>query len=166
MILPKQETQSSGSFFEQVSEAFSNDIFMSWEFWTVMSVILLIGEILTAGFLLGAFVPGTVTAALLAAFGWGFQAQLWGFVGGTLVGLFLIRPLLLRKLEVEGEPTNVDALCGLDGEVVEEISPQNPGRIRLRSEEWRATATQAIPAGAQVRVLGVTGNTLEVEALG
>lgn len=166
MILPIQETQEAGGFLEQVSQAFSSDMFMSWEFWTVMSVILLIGEILTAGFLLGAFVPGTVVAAVLAGFGWSFQAQLWGFVIGTLVGLFLIRPMLLRRLEVEGEPTNVDALCGLNGEVVEEITPRDPGRVRLRSEEWRATATQAIPAGAQVVVLGVTGNTLEVEALG
>ena len=74
MIFPIQETEASGGFLEQVSSAFSSDLFMSWEFWTVMSVILLIGEILTAGYSIGpnrdpvlkvtqryAFSPATVT---------------------------------------------------------------------------------------------------------
>jgi membrane protein implicated in regulation of membrane protease activity len=166
MILPQQDSPESGGFFEQVRQAFDSDMFMSWEFWIMVTVILVIGEILTAGFLLGAFVPGTLVAGLFAAFGWGFQAQLWGFVGGTLVGLFLLRPVFLRRLEVEGEPSNVDALVGLEGEVVGTITGQTTGRVRMRSEEWRASATEDIPAGTQVRVLGVVGNTLEVERIG
>ena len=160
-----QQNSDSGGFFDQVSQALSSDIFMSWEFWAIASTILLIGEVLTAGFLLGAFVPGTLVAAILAATGQGFQVQLWGFVVGTLVGLFLLRPMFLRKFQSNGEPSNVDALCGMDAEVVEAISANRAGRVLVRSEEWRASSKHNIPAGAQVRILRVDGNAVEVEPI-
>jgi membrane protein implicated in regulation of membrane protease activity len=159
-----QDPQSTQSFSEQVSEFVNPDVFTSWEFWLVAAVVLLIGEILTAGFLLGAFLPGAVIAALLAALGLGMQAQLIGFAVGTLVGLLLLRPMLLRKLQTQGEPTNVDALHGQLGQVTEGIAPGVPGRVKLQSEEWRASASNELAKGTQVRVLAVEGNTLQVEA--
>ena len=91
-----QESASGQGFLEQLQEAFTPDLFTSWEFWAILSAVLLIGEVLTASFLLGAFLPGTLLAALMAGFGWSMEYQLAGFTLGTLVGLGLLRPLFLR----------------------------------------------------------------------
>lgn len=131
----------------------------------MVSVALLIGEVITTTFLLGAFLPGTILAGLCAAFGWGFIAQIAAFSLGTLVGLFFLRPRVLQKLAEQGEPTNVDALVGQTGRVTEALEPGSTGRVKLASEEWRARADQAIAAGQSVRVRSVVGNTVEVESL-
>lgn len=157
-----QESDSGQGFLEQVQEAFTPDLFTSWEFWAVASAVLLVGEVLTASFLLGAFLPGTILAALFAAFGWSMEFQLGGFIGGTLVGLGLLRPLFLRRLSTNAEPSNVDALIGKQGRVVEAIALGEIGRVKVQNEEWRARSDQAIDAGQPVTVQAVSGNTLEV----
>lgn len=162
-MLPFQETEQS--FFEQFSDFFHEDVFASWEFWVVLSGILLIGEVLTAGFLLGAFVPGTLLAALFATFGWSMEAQLIAFATGTVVGLLLIRPFFLRRLRAEGAATNVQALVGSVGRVTEAIDLDSGGRVKVQSEEWKAACSTALAVGAKVRVLGIEGNTLQVEAV-
>ncbi len=154
--------QESPGFFEQVFEAFSPDILMSWEFWTVLSALLLVGEILTAGFLLGAFIPGTVLSALLATLGVGMQGQLWGFIAGTMVGLVVLRPMVMAKIQAAGEPTNTNALVGQAAVVTERITPTQPGRVKVRSEEWRATSEAVHEAGASVIVSSVQGNAVHV----
>ena len=157
-----QESESGQGFLEQVQEALSPDLFTSWEFWAIASAVLLVGEVITASFLLGAFLPGTILAALFAAFGWSMEFQLAGFVVGTLVGLGLLRPLFLRRLSVDAQPSNVDALIGRQGRVVEAIAPGEIGRVKVQNEEWRARADQPMEAGQPVTVQAVSGNTLEV----
>ena len=90
------------------------------------------------------------------------EFQLVGFIGGTLVGLGLLRPLFLRRLSTNAEPSNVDALIGKHGRVVEAIAPGEIGRVKVQNEEWRARSDQAIDAGQPVTVQAVSGNTLEV----
>jgi membrane protein implicated in regulation of membrane protease activity len=160
-LFPQEE---STGFLAQVAEALSPELFMSWEFWTTLTVILLLGEVLTAGFLLGSFVPGTIVAAVLAVIGWSFEAQLWGFVGGTLVGLVFIRPYMVKRFQSEGEPSNVNALIGQKVVVTEAIGENLPGRVKVRSEEWRATASGPLETGSLAKVLKVEGNTLHVES--
>jgi membrane protein implicated in regulation of membrane protease activity len=136
---------------------------MSWEFWTVASALLLVGELLTASFLLCAFVPGTAVSAVLAALGVGMQGQLWGFIIGTLFGLVFLRPILVKKANQGGEPSNVDALVGQSGIVTEPITASTPGRVKIRSEEWRATAGDDLESGTQVSVVRVEGNAVYVQ---
>jgi|GEM_PF-679198 len=155
------ETQG---FFSQLTEAFTPDVLMSWEFWTAASAVLLVGELLTASFLLGAFVPGTALSAILAALGLGMQGQLWGFMIGTVVGLVVLRPILVAKAQEGGEPSNVDALVGQPGVVTESITPSSPGRVKIRTEEWRATAGDDLEAGVHVNIVRVDGNAVHVQS--
>lgn len=153
------------SFWEQFFAFLSAESLqelLSWEFWLVATVVLLAGEILTAGFLLGALTPGTVLAAIVAALGGGMNLQLFAFVVGTICGFLLIRPIFMRKVMDGGEPSNVDALVGTDAEVTETIFSNQPGRVKVVSEEWRARSSREILAGERVQVLSVEGNTLIV----
>ena len=162
-LLPQDDIDSVG-FFAQVAAALDPEKFMSWEFWLIASVLLLIGEILTSGFLLGSFVPGTLMAGLLSSplFGMGFEAQLWGFVGGTLGGLFLLRPLLVKKVHGDVEKGNVNSLVGQKVMTLGAMTPNEIGRVKLRSEEWRAMSSESIAEGQLATVVGVEGNTLQI----
>ena len=61
-------------------------------------------------------------------------------------------------------------MLGEEAEVTEAIAPAAApgapaafqGMVRLHGELWRAVAPVAIPAGAQVRVVSVTGLTVHV----
>ncbi|MCX8228710.1 MAG: NfeD family protein [Planctomycetota bacterium] len=158
------QNEESLGFLSQLAEFMAPETLLSWEFWAILSVVLLVAEVITAGFLVGAFVPGTALATLLAALGLGMEAQLWGFVGGTLVGLFFLRPIWVKKAQAGGEPSNVDALVGQKATVTEAITVGGIGRVRIRSEEWRAHSETPLDAGALVRVTCVEGNSVTVES--
>ena len=156
---------SEPTFWEELFaflSADSLDQMLSWEFWVIVTIVLLVGEILTAGFLLGALTPGTVLAAVAAAIGFGMNIQLMAFVVGTLVGLIYLRPLFMRKMVDGGVPSNTDALIRATAEVTESISGTATGRVKVVSEEWRARASREFPVGSQVQILSVEGNTLIV----
>ena len=163
LLQDPQSTPEGQSFFTQLTEYLQPDVLMSWEFWTVASALLLVGELLTASFLLCAFVPGTAVSAVLAGLGIGMQGQLWGFIFGTLFGLVYLRPKLVAKSQEGGVPSNVDALVGQAGVVTEPISAVTLGRVKIRSEEWRATSGQDLELGTRVQVVSVEGNAVHVQ---
>ncbi|MFK5955015.1 MAG: NfeD family protein [Planctomycetota bacterium] len=156
---------SSGNFWEDFFSFLSADSLqdlMSWEFWLVVTIVLLAGEILTSGFLLGALTPGTLLAAICAGLGLNMYVQVGAFIVGTFGGLFLLRPFFMRKLMDGGVPSNVDALVGSSAEVTEAIAVHDAGRVKVVSEEWRARSSQEFSAGTRVKVLSIEGNTLIV----
>lgn len=162
-----QTPESDGSFWQELTEFFNSGNLVdlvSWEFWLIATIVLLAGEILTSGFLLGALTPGTVLAAIVAAFGLDFRFQVFGFVVGTLIGLIYLRPIFLRKVMSTGTPSNVDALVGAIGVITEAVSADAVGRVKVQSEEWRAEGSGDFAIGAKVRVLSIDGNTLTVIA--
>jgi membrane-bound serine protease (ClpP class) len=81
------------------------------------------------------------------------------------VVLGIATALLLRAIaEAKEEPLHagVGALAGEVGRAETALAPS--GRVRLHGESWAAVSPAGdVPAGAPVRVVGVTGLTLEVE---
>lgn len=86
----------------------------------------------------------------------------------ALVTVLLMR-LVLRSRRWK-QAGGAEQLIGTEAEVTEAIAPlasegaAGPyrGMVRMRGELWRAVAPQAIPAGARVRVVRVTGLTVHV----
>jgi membrane-bound ClpP family serine protease len=68
------------------------------------------------------------------------------------------------------QTTGREQLTGAAAEVTEAIQATSgpagesvfAGMVRTHGELWRAVASQAIPAGSQVRVVRVTGLTVQV----
>ncbi|MCP4094097.1 MAG: NfeD family protein [Planctomycetes bacterium] len=168
LILLQTTESEPTTFWQDLAEFFSSESIVdivSWEFWLVLTIVLLAGEILTAGFLLGALTPGTVLAAIVAAFGLDLRIQVFAFVIGTMVGLIYLRPIFLRKVMSKGVPSNVDALVGSTGVVTEAIGPDAVGRVKVQSEEWRAEASAQFAIGTKVLVVSIDGNTLTVSSI-
>lgn len=155
---------SSPTFWDQVGEFLSGSPgdWLSWQVWVIATIVLLVAEVMTAGFIIAAFTPGTVLAAVLAAFGASMPVQVIAFSVGTLIGLIYLRPIFLRRVMDHGVPTNTDALVGEIAEVVDTIPKNGVGRVKVRSEEWRARGNVALEPGMRVTVTSVEGNTLTV----
>jgi len=136
----------------------------STEFWLWLGLVLLIVEIFTTGFFLGALSLASFLTAVVAT----MQASsLWQFTSFAIVSiasLIWIRPLCMKWFgSPEHIPSNVDALVGTTGSVSEQIPESGIGRVQLANEEWRATSDQMLQVGDSVQVTSVDGNTLVVE---
>jgi membrane protein implicated in regulation of membrane protease activity len=75
---------------------------------------------------------------------------------------------LLRRLGIERPHSPVEALLGVEGRLERPFRGDPPAsRVRLRGESWRARCrspltAQGNRAGARIRVVGGSGNLLEV----
>jgi membrane protein implicated in regulation of membrane protease activity len=139
-----------------------------WQVWVIGGFALLIAEIFSLAFVLGVLGVACFGAALLAAFGLSFHLQLLGF--GVLAGILslTIRPMMLKCFGVprSGSSTNVEALIGQTGHVLEDIDPRtNSGRVKLGGDEWKATTVDGamVEKGERVIVRKIEGCTLLVE---
>jgi membrane-bound serine protease (ClpP class) len=126
----------------------------------------------------GVLAAGGVIAMLLGAFmlirspltgaGVSFGVALGVTGPAAVVTIFLMR-LVLRSRDWK-QSTGAEQLVGVQAEVTEAIAPVGgdaapgsfQGMVRMRGELWRAVAPVAIPAGAQVRVVRVSGLTVHV----
>lgn len=133
-------------------------------FWLWTTLLLLIFEILTAGFLLGAVAASTLLTAGGAWLGLTAEWQVAFFALSSIASLLWLRPVFVNLLSPDESPTNVDALIGRAGKVVAQVPADGVGRVRLNNEEWRATASTTLQVGAPVRVEAVEGNTVRVTA--
>jgi membrane protein implicated in regulation of membrane protease activity len=147
---------------------------MGWElpwqwFWVILSAFLIVGEIFTAGFFILPFGIGAAAAAAVAWFGGGLAWQ-WGVFLVASVALLLP----LKRFADSVSPKNgigvaADRVIGKVGTVLEPVQPHGvTGRVRIGSEEWRATAEgeEPILEGTQVEVLTIDGTHVVVRPRG
>ena len=148
----------------QGGEQVDNEI---WRWmWTILAVVMAIGEIFTAGFFLLPFAIGATAAAILAWLNVVVLAQWLVFFGVSIFSLAYLRRFIGRQDEGEQPRVGANRWKGELGVVLHDIDPQTgSGMVRILNEEWRATAPQPIPAGAQVIVTEVLGARLVVEQL-
>ncbi|MBN2071406.1 MAG: NfeD family protein [Candidatus Krumholzibacteriota bacterium] len=138
-----------------------------WVIWVIAGILLLIGEVLTPGFLFACFGIACLTTGLFAALSFGIKTQIVVFSVSTLLVFFGIRPVMLKYLHKSGSrlKTNVDALVGKTGMVVEKIDPvKGTGRVLVGGENWRGVSIDdtRIEKGTRITVKRVEGTKLLV----
>ncbi len=134
----------------------------STEFWLWATLLLLLIEIFTSGFFLGALAVSTLVTAGGAWLGMGAPIQTAFFALLSIGSLLWVRPVFVSLLSPQEVRTNTNALVGQPGTVVAQVPAGGVGRVRLSNEEWRATSAATFEVGDAVRVTGVQGNTLTV----
>lgn len=132
--------------------------------WTGVTMVFAVGEIITAGFFLLPFAVGGAVAAVLAWIGVGVGWQWASFLIVSVVSLFF-----MRRFSADAEPgpaIGANRYADAVGTVIEAVDPDTlTGSVRIGTEVWRADATEAIEAGARVRVTDVSGTRMQVERL-
>ncbi len=143
---------------------------LPWEwFWVILSAFLIVGEIFTAGFFILPFGIGAAVAAAVAWLGGGLAWQ-WGVFLVSSVALLLPLKRFADSVSPEtGIGVAADRVIGKVGTVLEAVQAHGvTGRVRIASEEWRATAEgeHTIPEGTQVEVLRIDGTHVVVRPRG
>jgi membrane protein implicated in regulation of membrane protease activity len=142
-----------------------DDIDPGW-LWMIGGVLLLIAEIVAPGFFLifvGAAAVATGLFTLL--FGFGLALQLVLFVIYLIVALLIGRKAYANAAVESSDPLLNDRAARLVGKVVTAVTvvDDHEGRVRVGDSEWSARGGPAQP-GERVRITGVDGNCLTVEA--
>ncbi len=140
-------------------------ISMIWV-WLIVAVIFIIIEAITVGLTTIWFAAGALVGLILAFFKVPVMAQVIIFLIVSLLLLGTTRKIFVKKLKTGSEKTNVDALIGEEGVVLEEITPFNPGLVKVKGQNWTAVAQDkeaTIAKGATVKVKAIEGVKLIVK---
>ena len=138
-----------------------------WLLWTLVCVVALILEVSSGTFYLMCFAIGAVGAVMVSLMGTPLWLQVLVFSAISAVSVFCVRLLLVKCLHpVQKERlSNASALVGRQGVVIEPISAERPGYVRVDGDEWRAvTAGGAmIERGVNVRIIAMNSIVVTVE---
>ena len=144
---------------------------VSWWYWLVLGLLLVVAEMASAGgFYIIFFGIGAIVVGLLASFDVAgpLWMQLLLFSAISVGSLLIFRRRLLKWLQKEPQSPQVDALIGEIGVASEDLPPGTVGRVELRGTPWSArnTTNAMLARGARIRVVRVDGLTVEVEPEG
>lgn len=135
--------------------------------WLGIALALIIFEIITVGLTSIWFAAGAFVAAIVSFIGGGLMAQLLAFVIISVLLLIFTRPIAVKYIFTKKEKTNIDAIVGKQGVVIEKIdNANNKGVVKLDGLEWSARSTSyEIAEGKVVVVQSISGVKLIVEEL-
>ena len=131
---------------------------MEYYYWLIAAIVLLIIEIMTAGFGVICFAIGAAFAALVSGLDGSLTWQVVVFVVVSLLALIFLRPVVMRFLDKKSKnvKTNAEALIGRIGVVSECIDPnQHSGRVAVDGDDWKAVSEDGsvIEKGANVEIV-------------
>ncbi len=137
--------------------------------WTLAAVLLIIVEILSAGFVLGSLGVAAFMTAVVAYIGFPIEFQLIVFIASSLVIFFTLRPIAKKYLAPKKKiETNVHRLIGKKAIVIETIDNfRQTGRVKIDGDDWRARteSQEVIPVGREVIIKVVDSATLIVSSV-
>ncbi len=140
---------------------------LSWWIWVLIGFLLLAIEMMSTTMHVGFFGAGALFVGLLVGLGWDgpLWAQLLVFSGSALVGLFFIRPPLMRRLKLN-EAKVVDTLVGEQATAMEDIPAQSIGKAEMRGSTWSAqnVGNDPLRKGQRCTVESVEGLVIRVRA--
>lgn len=134
--------------------------------WLILAIIFIIIEAITVGLTTIWFAAGALIALLLSLLKAPAIAQVAVFLIVSLVLLGTTRKIFVNKLKTGSEKTNVDALVGEEGVVLEDITPHNTGLVKVKGQSWTAVASDkdaTISKGETVKVKAIEGVKLIVK---
>jgi membrane protein implicated in regulation of membrane protease activity len=138
----------------------------AWEAWLIAAVVLGCLELVSLDMIFIMLAGGALVGTVTALFGVpGIVQVVLALV--TAVGLLaLIRPGVLRSLHAGPDiRTGTAALIGSRATVLQALSGQQPGRVKIGGEEWSALPydeDESIPAGEVVDIVQIKGATAYV----
>ena len=131
---------------------------MEYYYWLIAAIVLVILEIMTAGFGVICFAIGAAFAALVSGLGGTLTWQVVVFVVVSMLAFIFLRPVVIRFLEKKSKnvKTNADALVGRKGVVSECIDAEHhTGRVAIDGDDWKAVSEDGsvIEKGADVEIV-------------
>lgn len=140
---------------------------MTWVYvYLGITVLALVVEFITTDLISIWFAGGGAVALIVSAFVPMWYVHVPIFVAVSFVLLFVLRKLLLAKLNKNVERVNADSAIGKEFVLLEDIAFNQLGSIRVNGVVWSAVATdpnKSINKSKVVKVVGLDGNKYIVE---
>lgn len=141
---------------------------MEYYYWLIAAIVLVILEIMTAGFGVICFAIGAAFSALVSGLGGSLTWQVVVFVVVSMLAFIFLRPVVIRFLDKKSKnvKTNAEALIGRKGIVSERIdAAQHTGRVAVDGDDWKAVSTDGsvIEKGVEVEILKLDSIILTVK---
>ncbi|MCX7773712.1 MAG: NfeD family protein [Clostridia bacterium] len=106
--------------------------------WLGLMLILIAIEASTISLTTIWLAAGSLVAFFLALFNVPLWIQILAFLVVSSVLLIFTRPVAVKYLKVGTHKTNLDALIGLKGLVIMDISEHTTGQVKLKGQIWSA----------------------------
>lgn len=112
------------------------------------------------------FVLGAILSFILSLFGLPVEVQVASFLIFSILMLIFMRPILKDKLKVGIIKTNVDAIAGETGIVIQPLEKFKTGQVKIKGQVWTADTEDGHPleVGTEVTILRVQGVKVIVKA--
>ena len=149
------------------------DFIHAWHLWVIVALLMFIAEVFAPSFVPACFGIACLACVPMAYMDLNYKVQLLTFALTALAMFFGIRPMFVKYVHrlAPSAPlvhTNIDALIGKKGIVLERIDPKtSQGRVKVQGEDWRGLShdDQEIDTGAVIVVVKVDGTKLIVKPL-
>ena len=141
-----------------------------WLFWLFIGLVCLITEMTLGTFFVFCLAIGAFLTVIFSLLSCPFWFQIVAFAVLSVVSIFFVRPVMIRFLHKEHNErlSNVDALIGRVGVVIEDIKGESNGYVKIDGDEWRAVTADgtAIERGVIVRITAIDSIIVTVEPIG
>ena len=134
--------------------------------WLLVALVLAIAELIAPGvFLIWIAAAAALTGVAALIFGLPLAFQFAVFALLSIASVYLGRRWYSNNPVESSDPLLNDRAARLVGKsvLVVEAVDEHQGRVRIGDSEWSARGGPAL-AGQQVRITGIDGNCLKVEA--
>lgn len=135
------------------------EIAMQPEIWLILFVICIVLEIISMGLTTIWFAGGALVAYITSFFA-GELVQIIVFLLVSIILLVTTRPFAKKFINGKAEKTNVEAMAGKIGTVIESINNISAtGKVSISGENWMARTEngEIIAEGELVEVIRVEG---------
>jgi len=133
--------------------------------WLWVAIAFVIIEIITVGIVSIWFAIGALAAIITSLFTDQLFIQILVFIIVSAFSLMSTRKIVVEKLKIGQQKTNIDELIGEECVVVAKIDPNKAGEVKLQGKYWRAVSetNQFYEVGELVTVLRIEGVTIVVK---
>ena len=121
-------------------------------YWFILFLFLIFVELSTVNLVSIWFAIGAIAAMITAMITEEIWIQTAVFAVVSLVSLLITKPLMKKFKKVTVIPTNSDRVIGKKAEVIQEITPDSYGEVKVLGTVWTAASDETIHKGEKVIV--------------
>lgn len=141
---------------------------MHWLVWIVGGLVVAFAELAIPGLIALFLGGGAVVTGVLVYFGWldSIPSQLSAWICISLALFILFRDQVMKRfpsLEKRDAITEDQVMIGKIVPVIEQITPEKPGRVSVHQSSWKAVSSSTIEKGESARIIARDQLVLTVE---
>lgn len=130
-------------------------------YWIAIIVAALILEIVTEQLISIWFIPGAVVGIVLDLFSVYLPIQIITLLIVSILGIFVLRNLVMKKFPSENSKTNIDAIIGERCIVTEKVDNYaGCGQVKIKGQIWSARGVgedDVFEIGEALHVVAIEG---------